>query len=140
LSVYLDANVLVALVAVDHFTKKARAFVGRNPEALMTSDFADAETVSAVGRMVRMKSLTPAAADTALALIEGWIPTFVSKTYTESDDIQAAATAMRQFDLGLRTPDAIHLAIAQRHAAELATFDVRMAAAARKLGLKIAKL
>jgi predicted nucleic acid-binding protein len=140
LSIYLDANVLVALVALDHFTVQARAFAARNPEALMTSDFADAETVSAVGRMVRMKTLTAAAANEALALLDGWLPTFVSKTYAESDDIQAAATMLREFELRLRTPDAINLAIAQRHNAELATFDKAMATAARKLGVKVAKL
>jgi predicted nucleic acid-binding protein len=42
---------------------------------------------------------------------------------------------LRRLDLNLRTPDAIHIAIAQRLGAELATFDVRMAESAEALGV-----
>jgi len=36
-------------------------------------------------------------------------------------------------------PDAVHIAIAQRHGAILATFDARMADAAQTLGLETAR-
>ncbi len=45
---------------------------------------------------------------------------------------------IRRFDLALRTPDALHIAAAGRLSAKLATFDVKMAAAATALGLEIA--
>jgi predicted nucleic acid-binding protein len=45
---------------------------------------------------------------------------------------------MRRLDLTLRTPDALHIAISGRVGATLATFDEKMAAAARVVGLPVA--
>lgn len=56
---------------------------------------------------------------------------------TRSADIGVAAGFMRRLDLTLRTPDALHTAIAQRVGARLATLDRRMAADAVKLGLPV---
>jgi len=53
-------------------------------------------------------------------------------------DIARAATFLRRLDLILRTPDAIHIAIAERIGATLVTFDRQMAAAARALGMAVA--
>lgn len=39
--------------------------------------------------------------------------------------------------LTLRTPDALHIALAQRLDCELLTFDLKMTAAARALGTRI---
>jgi len=46
---------------------------------------------------------------------------------------------LRRLDLPLRTPDMLHIAIAARLQAKLATFDDRMQSAATKLGLPIAE-
>jgi predicted nucleic acid-binding protein len=43
-----------------------------------------------------------------------------------------------RLDLTLRTPDAIHIAIARRLDATLVTFDQRMATNARALGMAVA--
>jgi uncharacterized protein len=45
---------------------------------------------------------------------------------------------LRRLDVNLRTPDALHIAIAQRLEATLVTFDWGMAAAARPLGMAVA--
>jgi predicted nucleic acid-binding protein len=45
---------------------------------------------------------------------------------------------LRRLDLTPRTPDAINIAIAQRVGANLATFDVKRAAAASVLGADVA--
>jgi len=47
---------------------------------------------------------------------------------------------LRDLTLGLRAPDAINIAIAQRLGAELATFDKKMATAASKLGVTVADI
>jgi predicted nucleic acid-binding protein len=44
------------------------------------------------------------------------------------------ATFLRRLDLTLRTPDALNIAIAQRAASVLMTFDEKMAANAHALG------
>jgi predicted nucleic acid-binding protein len=43
----------------------------------------------------------------------------------------------RRLDLPLRTPDALNIAIAQRVGADLVTFDDRMVASARALGITL---
>ncbi|HVH76374.1 MAG TPA: hypothetical protein VM755_15780 [Stellaceae bacterium] len=54
-----------------------------------------------------------------------------------SADIAAADAFLRRLDLNLRAPDAINIAIAQRLGADLMTFDERMTANARALGLAL---
>jgi predicted nucleic acid-binding protein len=46
-------------------------------------------------------------------------------------------TLVRRVDLGLRAPDAINIAIAQRCGAHLLTFDAKMARSARTLGVNV---
>jgi predicted nucleic acid-binding protein len=45
---------------------------------------------------------------------------------------------IRQLDLPLLAPDALHIAMAKRAGAVLATFDTKMAASAKNLGLDLA--
>ena len=52
-------------------------------------------------------------------------------------DVRLADAYVRRFDLGLRTPDALHLAIAHRLDATLLTLDRRLATAARELGVAV---
>ena len=47
---------------------------------------------------------------------------------------------VRRFDLALRAPDALHLAIARRLDATLVTLDRRLAAAAGELGIAVDEL
>jgi len=55
-------------------------------------------------------------------------------------DVAEASSVLRRFDLVIRTPDALHLAMARRVGAELVTFDERMADAARMLGLAVTSI
>jgi predicted nucleic acid-binding protein len=53
-------------------------------------------------------------------------------------DLAAATMFLRRLDPPLRTPDAVHIAIAQRLGTTLVTFDRQMAASARALGTAVA--
>jgi predicted nucleic acid-binding protein len=111
-TVYLDGSVLVALFTNDPFTARAKAYLTANSPIMLVSDFAAAEFASAVSRRVRAEASTA--------------------------DIAAATSVLRRLDLNLRTPDAINIAIADRLGATVATFDERMATAARALGVQVA--
>ena len=52
--------------------------------------------------------------------------------------LRAAEGFLRRLDLTLRTPDAVHVALARRIGASLASFDKKMAASARALGADLA--
>jgi predicted nucleic acid-binding protein len=55
-------------------------------------------------------------------------------------DARLVYVYVRRFDLGLRAPDALHLAITRRLDATLVTLDRRLAAAANQLGVAVAEL
>jgi uncharacterized protein len=137
-SLYLDANILVALLTVEPLSERADDFIQGNAERLIVSDFAAAEFASAIARRVRTRETTVEDARKDLADFDIWTARLTERTELNADDVAAATGYMRRLDLALLTPDAMHIAIAQRLDAMLATFDRQMAAAARALGITVA--
>ena len=136
--VYADASVLVGLFVDDRFTDRGRTFISRHRPTLVVSDFGAAELASVLARRVRMGELTVARARRAFAAFDAWSTMRGRRLELASADVGRAEGFLRRLDLNLRAPDAINICIAQRHGAALATFDVRMADAARALGLEVA--
>lgn len=138
MSVYLDANVLVALFFTDDpLSTRAYELVEMNLEALIVSDFAAAEFSSVIGRHVRMRKIAPALARKTFSDFDRWVETTERATVMPAD-ISAADEHLRRLSLNLRAPDAIHLAVTQRLRAEFATFDKVLAAGARILKISLA--
>jgi hypothetical protein len=137
-SCYLDASVLVALLTAEPFSELADAFVLANPDPLLVSDFAEAEFASAIARRVRTRESTLFDARKDLSEFDIWIARSAHRVEIGPADVVVATTFLRRLDLTLRTPDALHLAIAQRLGATLVTFDGRMADSARMLGVAVA--
>lgn len=135
---YLDANVLVALVSVDALTARAEQFLRRWRPALVVSDLAAAEFASAISRRVRAREMTADSAWHALSTFDAWTARAASRVDLAPCDIATASAYLRRLDLPLRTPDAIHIAMAQRLDCELLTFDAQMSASARALGTRVA--
>lgn len=136
MSVYLDANVLVALTTPDALTDRVDAFLRqRHPE--LVSDFATAEVASAIARRVRTGGLSGELARHAFRTLDAWVARVATRVELVAADISAAIVFLRRLDLNLRTPDALHIAVAQRLGCELLTFDVKMAASARTLGARL---
>jgi predicted nucleic acid-binding protein len=138
-SLYLDTSVLVALlVHSDPFTERARVYIAGNPDSLIVSDFAAAEFASVVSRLTRTRRLSIDDATALFGDFDAWRARTAEPAAATAPDIAAATAVLRRLDLNLRTPDAINIAIADRLGAMLATFDERMAAAARALGVQVA--
>ncbi len=140
MTAYLDASVLVALFIQDALTARADAFLHAKTPLLMISDFAAAECASAIGRRVRTGQLTKDEAWTVFVSLDAWAARAMQRVETIPADVRAADGYLRRLDLTLRTPDALNIAIAQRIGATLATFDKRMAASARALGMDLAPI
>ncbi len=104
----------------------------------MVSDLASAEFASAIARRVRTRETTLAEARTDLSDFDLWVTRSAQRVEIAATDVALATTFLRRLDLPLRTPDAIHIAIAQRLGATLVTFDRRMAASAGALGAPVA--
>lgn len=137
MSLYLDASVLVALFTTDPLTDRADAFLRAHRPAVIVSDFAAAELASAIARRVRTGEIAAHDARTVFATFDAWSARAAGRAETGAADVAAAAAFLRRLDLTLRTPDALHIAIAQRIAAELLTFDEKMATSARALGTAV---
>lgn len=85
-----------------------------------------------------MKLMRPKVASRTLSAFHKW----ASKAFVTIDptraDFDRAALMLGDFAMGLRAPDALHLAIvANRQELTLVTFDASLSAAARKLGIAV---
>ena len=124
----------MALLTAEPFSGRADDFLEGNPAPLIVSDFAAAEFASAIARRVRIRESSRRDAIQDLSDFDLWAARSTTQVETVAGDITQAARFLRRLDLPLRTPDAIHIAIAERVDATLVTFDLAMAASARTLG------
>ncbi|HEY3799856.1 MAG TPA: type II toxin-antitoxin system VapC family toxin [Caulobacteraceae bacterium] len=138
MNVYADASLLVALLVPDVFNDRAAAFLNATKPMLHLSDFAAAEFASVIARRVRTGDMERASAERAFATFDAWATQRGPRLETRTTDLARAETCIRRLDLTLRTPDAVNIAIAERHGLAIATFDVAMIAAARALGVEVA--
>jgi predicted nucleic acid-binding protein len=118
-------------------TEAVYEYLGAIDRELLISDFAAAEVASALSRLVRMTLLTGADASARLADFDAWRASMSSPADIQASDARLAYVYVRRFDLGLRAPDALHLAITRRLGASLITLDRRLATAAPELGIAV---
>ena len=138
MSLYLDTSVIIPLILPDALVGRAEEFRASIRDALIVSDYAGVEFSSVLARRVRAGELSGEDGEKALEVFDLWRNRRARRAKIEADDIAHAEMHVRIFNLNLRGPDAIHIAITQRLGATLVTFDKRMAAAARVLGVTVA--
>ena len=138
MSCYLDASVIVPLFLADALSARASTLLRSARVPLIISDWAGLEVSNVAARQVRIGALTAEEAAATLANFDLWRARSASVAEISALDVSIAIRFVRRFELSLRGPDAVHLAIAQRLGATLWTFDARMAAAATAVGLSAA--
>ena len=104
---------------------------------MLVSDVAAAEVASALSRLVRTGLLTEAEGSARLADFDTWRAAKSTPTDVHPADVRLAYSYVRRFNLALRAPDALHLAITHRLNATLVTLDRRLERAARGLGITV---
>ncbi|MGH7048476.1 MAG: type II toxin-antitoxin system VapC family toxin [Stellaceae bacterium] len=134
---YLDPSVVLPTLVKEPTSPSVDAFMSTVEQELLVSDFAAAEVASALSRLVRTGRLNASEGAACLADFDVWRATMTTIAEVHAADIRLACVYVRRFDLALRTPDAVHLAITHRLGVALVTLDRRMAAAARELGVAI---
>ena len=132
MSHYLDTSVVVTLLLQDMHSSRADAWLTRTKPTLLVSDFCSVEFAAVVSSRVRMNALTAENASLALRRFDDWLSRPVQFVRCTSDQMAAAAQIVRDITTKLGAPDAIHLAITRHLGATLATFDDRLAEAARR--------
>jgi predicted nucleic acid-binding protein len=136
-SIYLDASVIVALFTKDYFTDRATSLLASKADVVIVSDFAAVEFSSVIARFVRTRSVTVEQARAVLSDFDSWSERACQRVATDGAVISRAEVFLRRMDTPLRTADAINIAIAEGLRASLMTFDEKMSAAARVLGLPL---
>jgi predicted nucleic acid-binding protein len=136
--VYFDASVVVSLIIEDAHSERADLLAFRlapQAEDLIASFWTLAETASVVAARVRDGALTRESAAERFANVRAVTFPRAPEPVTHADT-ELAWRLLAGLDQTLRAPDALHLAVARRLGATLATFDKTMADAARALGLE----
>ncbi len=137
MSAYLDASVLLPTLIAEPSTEAVYDRLGAADEELLVGDFAAAEVASALSRLVRTGRLDAIDGTARLTDFDGWRAAMTTPVEMHAADVRLAYAYVRRFDLALRAPDALHLAVARRLDATLVTLDRRMAAVASELGVAV---
>ncbi len=135
MSLYLDASALLPLFIEEARSDQAHESLRGN--TLIISDFAIAEFSSGVARRARAGEITDSGAASVFAALDAWTLKATRRETLTAGDVNAAISLVRRLELGLRAPDAVNIAIAQRCTATLLTFDEKMARSARSLGIAV---
>lgn len=135
MTLYLDASALLPLFIEEVRTHEAHEHLRGN--VLVISDVAIAEFSSGVARRSRVGEINESGAAAVFAALDAWTVNAARRESLTAGDIGVAIGLVRRLDLGLRAPDALNIAIAQRCEANLLTFDGTMARSARSLGMSV---
>ena len=136
--IYLDSNIVVALCAREQDSDMVETALAQIPDSLVTSEWTRVEFTSAIGIKVRNRELSEPLARRALAdYYEAFEPGIRVVTPSREDYI-LAADCLQDLKSGLRSGDALHLAVAINHkATRLLTLDKVFIKAARGINLPV---
>lgn len=132
---YFDASALAAILFSEPGGQSVVDHTMASQADIVVSDIVVAEVSSAISKLVRMRLRTADQGDRLLATLDDWVAAAGLSVDVQAFDVRETVLLVRQFDLKLRAPDALHIAICRRLDARPITLDIHLAAAARSLGL-----
>jgi len=127
---YFDASALAAILLDEPARERVNAHIAAADAPPVVSDFGVAEVSSAVSRLLRMNRRTLSEAQALLGQLDEWVREAGEPASLEPSDVRETTLLVRRFDLKLRAPDALHVAICRRLDARLVTLDNNLARAA----------
>ena len=141
--IYLDTSVVVPLIVPESGSAKARAWRdrlnARQLREVALSAWTITEFASAIGLKIRQRELTQAQGDAALKIFHDLLVPSLTVLEPSATDFRLAETMLREFSLGQRAGDALHLAIAVRASArQFVALDRILCKAASAMGIAVA--
>ncbi len=141
MSYYLDASLVVSAFTAETDTSKVQLWLdGNAAKSLVISPWIETEFASALSKKMREGKLTLEARSLTTAQWHRFRDALTDTIAILPQDFDTAARFVANHSLGLRASDALHLAVAARHGATLATLDRVMAAAATACGVPVITL
>lgn len=134
---YLDTNIVIALFVAEERSSAVRALLRSHRLPLVSSELVRLEVIATLARKAREGVLSEAGARKAAVLADQWLLGETDCVPVNTGDFEAARTMLKaNFSDNLRTPDAIHMALALRGDAILVSHDRRLLELAPAFGLK----
>jgi len=134
--IYLDTSLLLSIFVTDAHTQKAIGWIDKVRERLIVGDLARLEFAAVLSKEVRTGRLIPAI-HKPLRNFDQFCARHAVHAHG-ADDFRIAEQFVRNLSTKPSAPDALHLASAINSRAALATFDRRLAEAAKANGVEIA--
>jgi uncharacterized protein len=131
---YFDTSVLVTFMLQEDGWSDLTNWVVRTLPKPFVSDFGWGEFVSAIGLKVRRNELDPGEASKSVEAVANYLASW-SRLRNTRRDLEEATAMITVFRLGLRFPDAIHIATAKRAGCVLVSGDRRQLEAAEYFGV-----
>lgn len=133
---YLDTSLVLSVLIVEASSVRIGEWLASQPSGqTLVSDWVLSETASALSLKQRLRTLDVRSRARSAHVLRALLVDTLSLVPVERSAFQAAALMCEQPDLGLRAPDALHLAVASQHGAVLCTRDVQQFEAGRRLGV-----
>jgi predicted nucleic acid-binding protein len=136
LTLYLDTSLVVSAYTTEAKTANVQEWLNEQPAGeLAISDLVVTEFSAALSIKLRTGQLVPETRADALSLFARFCADTVLFVPILSDHFRVAARFADHHELGLRAPDALHLAICAAHGATICTLDRRQSDAGLRLGV-----
>jgi predicted nucleic acid-binding protein len=134
---YVDTSLLLAVYTPEERSEEANQIL-RSASEIFISDLTVAEFLVGLARKVKLAVLSGAQSEAArdsfeAHLVEG----LLRRVPLRSSYSELAGELASRSEVMLRTLDSLHLVVASQLETPLATFDGRLADAARNLGLEV---
>lgn len=141
--IYLDTSIVVPLIVPESGSTRARVWCdslnARQLREVSLSTWTITEFASAIGLKIRQREITRTAGDGALKIFHDSLLPYLIVIEPVATDFRLAESMLREFSLGLRAGDALHLAIALRASVrQFVTLDRHLRKIALEIGLTVA--
>ena len=134
---YFDASFVAPLVLPEAASARVEAIMQQmTPGKIAVSHWTRVEFAGLVARRVRMRELTEQLASRAVLVFETLLAESYQVILPAPSDFNLATRLLQHYRTGLRSGDALHLAIAQNHNADrFFTLDATLTKAAKLVGI-----
>jgi len=134
---YFDTSFVAPLVLPEAASARVEAILQQvTPGEIAVSHWTRVEFAGLVARRVRMRELTEQLASRAVLVFERLLAESYHVILPTPSDFDLAMRFLQHYRIGLRSGDALHLAIAQNHNADrFFTLDAKLIKAAKMVGI-----